>query len=150
MLLPKYSQVHLLAPDNPLEPLLRNLSLGCSNDSLGVGVAEAAASLAVLLASRLGRADAVSGSSNLRAACRAAVGIRDTSSGDELGAVSLSDVLRSSVVGGDLGHGGSGNYLGHRQHRIHVRYLEVEERTRNEGGDGETHFDGCRVVVEKV
>lgn len=104
-------QSHLLAPDNPLETLLLNLSLGGSNDSLSVGVAEAASSLAVLLASRLSRADTVAGGCDLRAACRAAVGIGDAASRDELRAVASTNVLGAGVVGGDLSHGGSGDYL---------------------------------------
>jgi hypothetical protein len=102
-------QLNLLAPDNPLETLLRNLRLSSRNDLGGIRVAKATSSLAILLASGLGRADTGASGSDLRAAGRAAVSVGNASSGDELGAVSGSDVLGASVVGCDLGHGGSGD-----------------------------------------
>lgn len=90
-----------------LESLLGNLSLGSRDGSSAVGVDKATAQLAVLEGSGLGRADADTSTGDLGAACGRAVGISDTSSGDELSGVSGTNVLCAGVVGGERegGHG---------------------------------------------
>lgn len=92
-----------------LETLLRNLSLGSSDGSSRVRVDKAAALLAVLQSSRLGGADADVGGVDLGAARRRAVGVSDATAGDELRAVTGSDVLGAGVVGGQS-QGGGGDY----------------------------------------
>lgn len=125
-----YPPIHLLSPnllfpDNPLESLLSNLRL-CRCDNLGgIGVVESTAGLAVLERCGFGGAHTVASSRNPRAACAAAVGIGNTTTGDELRAVARTHVTGASVVGGDLCHGEAGK--------------------GEDSGDGETHVDGFDV-----
>lgn len=91
-----------------LEALLGDLSLGSSNGSSSVGVDEATAGLSVLEGGSLGRADTLAGGGDLGAASAGAVGIVDTSTGDELSTVTGTDVLGAGVIGGK-GHGGGGD-----------------------------------------
>jgi hypothetical protein len=99
----------LLATNDPLKTLLRNLLLRRRDDSISVGVGESTASLSVLLASCLGRAYTVTSSSDLTAASGAAVRIGDTTASDELRTVAGTDILSPRVVGCNLGHGDSGH-----------------------------------------
>jgi hypothetical protein len=108
---PFRSHTHLLAPDNPLESLLCNLSLRRGDHLLRIRVAETASRLAVLVAGSLGGANTLAGGCDLSAACGAAVSVCNAAAGDELRAVAGSDVLCARVVGGDLGHGGGGNWM---------------------------------------
>lgn len=85
---------------NRLETLLLNLRLSSRDGSIGIGVREAAALLAVLLRRGNSRANALCGVVDLGAASGLAVGVSDTSAGDELGAVSAANVLGAGVVGG--------------------------------------------------
>lgn len=96
---------------HPLETLLLDLGLGSRDSSVGVGVDEAAAELAVLGGGGLGGADAEPGSGDLGAAGGLAVGVVDAAAGGELGAVTGSDALGAGVVGGQ-GEGGNGNWEG--------------------------------------
>lgn len=99
----------LLATNNPLEPLLRDLVLRRRNYSIRIRVRESTSRLSVLLASRLSRAHTVTGSSDLTAAAGAAIGIGNAAAGDELRTVARADVLGARVVGRDLGHGDGGH-----------------------------------------
>jgi hypothetical protein len=96
----------LLAPNNPLETLLLDLRLSCSDDCRRVRVAESTSRLAILVARCLSRAHAVAGRSHLRAASGATVGVGDAAAGDELRAVAGTDILGTRGVGGDLSEGG--------------------------------------------
>lgn len=94
---------------HPLETLLLDLGLGSSDSSVGVGVDEAAAELAVLGGGGLGGADAEPGGGDLGAAGGLAVGVVDAAAGGELGAVTGSDALGAGVVGGQ-GEGRDGDW----------------------------------------
>jgi len=135
----------LLAPNNPLESLLRNLVLRRRNHRIRIRVRESTTRLSVLLASRLSRAHAVAGRSDLTAAGGAAVGIRDAAAGDELRTVARADVLGACVVGRDLRHGDGGHW-GVLVYSV-FEYLCMAgvkrwSLTGEESGDGETHIDG--------
>jgi hypothetical protein len=100
---------HLRIADDPLESLLRNLSFRSRNGSRRIGVLESTSSLSVLLSRSLSRANSDTG--EIGTAARAAVGVGDASTSDELGAVSSTDVLSASDVGLEaLGSSHGGNY----------------------------------------
>jgi len=93
-----------------LEALLLDLGLGRGDGGGGVGVDEVAAQLAVLVGGSLGGADtlalAVVGAAGVAGL---AVGVVDAPSGDELLAVTGTDVLGTSVVGLDEGQSRDGD-----------------------------------------
>jgi hypothetical protein len=92
-----------------LEPLLLNLRLRRRNGLGRVRIDKAAARLAVLVRSRLGRADAHVGGTNVRAAGRLAVGVADAAASSELLACCVANIARTGVVGGQ-GKGGGRNW----------------------------------------
>jgi hypothetical protein len=94
---------------NPLESLLRNLRFRSSDDSRRIRVTKSTSRLSILLARRLSTADAIASSCDLRAACRAAIGVTHAATCDELRAVTGSDVFGASVVGRDLRERSGGN-----------------------------------------
>lgn len=109
----KSSSKHALVKETPLEALLLDLGLGIGDRSVGVGVDEAAAELAVLGGGSLGGADSEPGGGDLGAAGGLAVGVVDAAAGDELGAVAGTDTLGAGVVGGQ-GEGRDGDCGGRR------------------------------------
>jgi hypothetical protein len=132
-----------LNPNHPLKPLRRNLLLRRRNHSRRIRIRKPTSRLSILQTSRLSAAHAVARSSDLGAARRAAVGVGHAAAGDELRAVAGTDVLGTRVIGCDLREGGGGDWVGKL-----VGYGDGSGigkrsgRTRDEGGDGETHDDG--------
>lgn len=94
-----------LLPNSPLETLLRNLSLGSSNDLSGIRISETASSLSILLTSCLSRADTKSSRRDFRAARRAAIRVGNATASDELCTLSSAHVLGAGCVGSDLCEG---------------------------------------------
>ena len=94
-------------PATILETLPRHLLLGRSNGGVGVGINKSAAILASLELGGLSRADAHT--AGVRAAPRAAVGVVDASTRNELLAVTGANILGARVVRSD-GCGGKGNF----------------------------------------
>jgi hypothetical protein len=99
-------------PNNPLETLLRNLLLCVCNCLRCVRVLESTPELAILKGGCLSRAYTFSERRHFGTACRAAISIRDTSTSDELRAISSPNILGASVVGGDLGSSHGRNWTG--------------------------------------
>jgi len=89
--------------------LLLGLCLRSSNDSRCIRIAEPTSGLAILLTRCLSTADTIASSSNLSAACGAAIGVAHAATGDKLRAVTSSDVLGASVVRRDLCERSGGN-----------------------------------------
>jgi hypothetical protein len=118
----------LLLAHNALEPLLLHLRLRRRNNLCRVGVAESTSRLSILLAGCLGTANTNASGGDLAAARRAAVGVRDASTGDKLGTVSGTDVLRACRVGGYLRHGNGGNWECVSRRRIRANGREAYGR----------------------
>ena len=106
---PRLRSNALLATNDPLESLLRNLLLRRRDHSISVWIGESTTSLSILLASCFGRAYTVASRCDLTTASGAAVRIRNTTAGDELRTVAGTDVLSAGVVGCYLGHGDGGH-----------------------------------------
>jgi hypothetical protein len=102
---------HSIHPDSSLgclEALGLNLGLGSRDGSLGVGVDESAALLAVLELGADARADA-GALAVVGAAALLAIGVGDATSRGELPALAVSDVTGSSRVGDGLSVDGGSN-----------------------------------------
>jgi hypothetical protein len=74
-----------------------------------VGVSEATSELAILELRSHGRAYTQAAAANLSAAGASAVGIRHASTGCELLALAVTNILSTGVVGSENGHDGDGD-----------------------------------------